>query len=613
MKKIINPLFIVLPTILALTACNQHIPASSVPSSEEPSSEVPSEPSSSEGSYVERNIEVIDYDRQSKGTAACRFYDADELIPYLDLNSYYGFLLNKEVNIEPLGNDTYKVQTYSGEATINTATDVLYSDDYNQFINTTIYRSSDSRNGYYDGAPFLKVGEYTSNKEATPKTIDFKKYKIDFKYEDNKLWAPLITWSDMFKGVTMIQTFYNGDKIYLVDSNLTTFSSPIFIDESYLSHVGENFFKNGERNELLAELSYLEMCFTVDEYYGFPGRSPLENMINEHGLDYALDNYSDSSRLTKEYLTSTDINKYIAGTSFLADLLKDGGHTIMDQGTKMLMEYNTFSSYGDKDEVTNYLNNSGYEYLPPESIGDYYKYILARNEMTENARFIQKDDTFIYVFNSFNINFEAWNAFYKKETNELPNDTIGNFHRAIEMAKQNPNIKNFVMDISINGGGFGDVVMYLMGALTNNNSMYFYDHIDERYITQEYLCDINLDGKFDELDKQPISDFNYAIVTSEISFSCGNLFPALAQDEGIPLIGYNTGGGACAVLDSCSMEGIYYRLSSYLHLTDKNYNSIDAGIEVDYDIFNVDGEKHFNNLYDIDIISAKVNEFYDEN
>ena len=219
---------------------------------------------------------------------------------------------------------------------------------------------------------------------------------------------------------------------------------------------------------------------------------------------------------------------------------------------------------------------------------------------------MKKGDTFIFSFDEFMIDYDSWNDFYAGKRKSYPTDAVGNFNRAIELAKEDPNIKNFIIDLSANLGGFGDVVMYLMAAIANKPSIYHYDYIDKRNVKQDYIVDVNLDGNFDELDNQKIADFNFGILTSEASFSCGNLLPALAKDNGIPLLGGKSGGGACAVLDNCSMEGIYYRTSSFVHLTNSNFETIDSGLDVDCDLY----DETFSKLYNIDLISEFMNQYY---
>lgn len=561
--------------------------------------------------YTVKEVPVYGYDLNYVYDVECRYYDDIKDLPYIDINTYYKLLLDKEVEINPISANKYEVKTFTGSATIDVKNDILHSEDYNQFINTTIYRSGDSRNSYYDDAPYLRIADYTATEEVTPKTIDFKKYNIDFKYDEGKIWAPLITFSDMFKGVTMIQSFYDGEKIRFFDSNKSTVDLPFYYESYYAEAICRSFYRDGKRDPKLAEISYLELCFNIDNYYGYPGRSPLEDLIRSNGFDYALQNYSDSTRLVKEYLLSTDINKYLAGVGLLNNLLNDGGHTSFISAVFMMIYSDNFESYGSAQKVHEYMNNPNYIKIP-ENTASRKIYDEARNEMDANETFKSKGDTFVYRFDSFSIDYKSWDNYYSGATQELPKDTIGNFHRAINLAKQDPNIENFVIDLTTNGGGFGDVVIYMMDVIAGKPEMYFYDHIDKRNIKQNYLCDINLDGKFDELDKEPIADFNFGILTSNYSFSCGNLLPALAKDAGIPILGAATGGGACAVLDNCAMEGIFYRLSSFLHLTDTKFNSIDAGVSVDYDLIGTEETPNYKNLYDIDLLSEKMNDFYNK-
>ena len=562
-----------------------------------------------EENFVEKEIPIYGYDvKLTNETATCRFYESHPTIPYIDINTYQRLLLNKEVTVSKVKNDVYKIKTFKGEADIDVRKDILTSNDYNQFINTTIYRSGDSYNVYFDGAPYIKVSDHKTTKDAKKKTIDFSKYKIDFKYDNDTIWAPLITYSDMFKGPTMIQSFYDGTYIYLVDSNrLDLHQGYVYLN--YYDSLKETFFKDNVRDAKVAELSYYEMCFNFDNYFGYPGRSPLEEMMKQNGLDYALSNYSDSTRLTRKYLLSTDISEYIAGMSFLQNLMNDGGHTVVDQGAKFLVLTKIFPNeiYENADKL---IQNSGYEPVPDTHFDGYQNYIDAREVLGYGTNYTTKGDTFIYSFNSFDIDYANWNAYYENKTNTIPSDTVGNFFKGIELAKQNPEIKNFVVDLTGNLGGFGDVVMYLIKAMSNKSSMYFYDYIDEREVQQDYLIDVNLDRKFDELDNEPLADFNFGLLTSKASFSCGNLLPALAKDYGIPLIGEITGGGGCAVLENCSMEGVYYRTSSFLHFTNTQYESIDSGVGVDYNTAYVDGVFSFENMFDLDLISEIMNSHY---
>ena len=87
---------------------------------------------------------------------------------------------------------------------------------------------------------------------------------------------------------------------------------------------------------------------------------------------------------------------------------------------------------------------------------------------------------------------------------------------------------------------------------------------------------------FDDKDKEVWKNYQlkYGVMTSSFSFSCGNLFPSLMKDMGFPILGEKSGGGACAVQNFITPEGLQFQLSSArARLTDMNWVNIDPGVE----------------------------------
>lgn len=102
-------------------------------------------------------------------------------------------------------------------------------------------------------------------------------------------------------------------------------------------------------------------------------------------------------------------------------------------------------------------------------------------------------------------------------------------------------------------------------------------------------------------------NFNYGVLTSNLSFSCGNLFPSLMKDMGYPIIGEKSGGGACAVQQFVTPEGLQYQLSSArARLTNDKWENIDGGIEPDYIIDLSGAAPDFSALYDVAAISNYI-------
>ena len=120
-----------------------------------------------------------------------------------------------------------------------------------------------------------------------------------------------------------------------------------------------------------------------------------------------------------------------------------------------------------------------------------------------------------------------------------------------------------------------------------------------------YDVDRNLDGKFDEKDKDVKINLNVGVLTSNYSFSCANMFPAMMKDYGVALIGQQSGGGSCCVLFNPSAEGFGYRYSTHrARLNNLKGENIDEGIMPDYNLENLD------DFFDIAKVGKLIEQFY---
>ena len=129
--------------------------------------------------------------------------------------------------------------------------------------------------------------------------------------------------------------------------------------------------------------------------------------------------------------------------------------------------------------------------------------------------------------------------------------------------------------------------------------------------------DLNLDGKFDDADKEVVYDFNFAVLTSGRSFSSGNLLPVLAKEYGIPILGETSGGGECALNVRYTPATLTYGISSSTKLITDSGAIVDKGAAPDYYLVDMvyDEEvgqevKHFSNMYDIPSITRMIDDFY---
>ena len=97
-----------------------------------------------------------------------------------------------------------------------------------------------------------------------------------------------------------------------------------------------------------------------------------------------------------------------------------------------------------------------------------------------------------------------------------------------------------------------------------------------------YLADVNLDGGYHEKD-HVCAGYKLYCLTTNNSFSCGNLVPAACQSSGkVTLIGQTTGGGACAVLPCTTAAGTVFQISGNRQISiikNGSFYNTDAGIE----------------------------------
>ena len=129
------------------------------------------------------------------------------------------------------------------------------------------------------------------------------------------------------------------------------------------------------------------------------------------------------------------------------------------------------------------------------------------------------------------------------------------------------NVKNIILDVSCNGGGVIGVMAKLLALISKNNSAPVCLYDEPSGVVSISICsvDTNGDEKYTSEDAFG-NDFNFYILESDCSFSCGNAFPYYAQLMGIKLLGEKSGGGECAVSVHYMPNSEYVYHSSTTHI-----------------------------------------------
>ena len=495
---------------------------------------------------------------------------------------------------------------------IDTEKDIFESDDYEAFTNMMGLVQAGMANTLYDALPIIRW----KSLEATPRSVhvalDYGKYGIDLRADDVNVYFPFATVNDLYTDCYMHTAAYNGQTVMVAPNGAYS------LYEGYPAEFITPIMQE-TRTADLVEYSYRNLCFTMTNFFGYPGRTLLEqNGLREKGLDKALEDYGKGGQMTRELLKSQDMYEYIAGTATLGCLLDDGGHTNTDVMT--ISNFGGNPDYREKVEKIKAAKKEEFLGYCPEynAVSKEFEDRIAlwrelnamrTAKMGEGVKYYKEGQTAYCWFNSFLCDDSGWRKFYKGEAprptvEDYPDDWLIALVDALEKAENDPEVKNFVLDISTNGGGSSDVVLFITSLLCNKADMYYENALTGQKMKSTFEVDRNLDGKFDEKDAQVKYHLNLALLVSPVSFSCGNMLPALLKDYGIPIIGMQTGGGACAVLYNPTAEGFGYSYSTHrLRLVDTKGMNIDAGIAPTYEL-------NKNDFFDVQKVTELVENYY---
>ncbi len=546
------------------------------------------------------------FNMEDTKTIECIFTSALPEVPYIEASDYVGTVY-KEQFTETKNNDgTFTLTGPNGSMFINPENDTVTYDSFEEFMNLE---------GVSEGttldSPYCKTLDVVIEGDRKNTTIDLGKYNIDIITDNNKVYFPLTTISDLFCSTYNNARYVDGN-LYFVHMMNETESS--YVDLS-------SVYETSERSPEMVSYTYNELCFVADTYYGRPLNGSISKLVSEKGFDKALDEFSDDTRTAKELLKSNNIVDFMTGLCKLRDAFEDGGHTNLFFSVYPLLETYPASNVGkeltekiqsrDQNslEVLRALQDSnvviqGLQVLKDQRTNLYKEYELIKAWDDQSAScYFQNGETGVFVFDSFR------------------NEAVDAFKWSLDYAAAH-GIKKFVVDISCNTGGNSAVVMYMIGIMTNAKdhsnleALRCINTFTGNYNSTHYAMDLNLDGSFDELDNEVVYDFDYALITSHFSFSCGNLLPILAQDSGIPIFGQTSGGGGCMLTVFKTPEEHFYSFSGFNKFVNAKGEDADIGAPVNYDLTKTETTEDgietvdYTGLYDINAIGAMMDEFY---
>ena len=562
--------------------------------------------------YVERLVPVVDPKNNPQGTVMLRFYDDMPNVAYVSVSRFQEIIYpGTTIQVQSLGGGKYALTSPCGTATVDAEKNLFMSNDYEAFTNMMGMVQPGMPNTTYDALPIIRWKSFDAQPKQVDVTLDYGKYGIDIREDAGDVYFPFSTISDLYVDGYMHMADFNGLTVMVAPNGAYSLDSgyPEFLITPLLQDT---------RTADMVDYSYKNLCFTLTNFFGYPGRTLLEKSMKEKGLDQALQDYGKAGTMTRDLLKSTDMYDFFSGTATLSRLLDNGGHTYTDLTT--INTIDTLSSFYQKlkpirkaklEEFDGYCP----EYQPIKQTRDDKKALRKQlNELREekigkDVHYTKVGNTAYCQFDSYMCDDSGWRKFYKGEgpkptVEQYPNDWLVILVDAIERAQNDPEVKNFILDTSTNGGGSSDLVMFITSMFCDKPDIYYENVLTGQKMKCTYDVDRNLDGKFDEKDKEVKLKMNIGVLISSYSFSCGNLLPALLKDYGICLLGKQSGGGSCCVLYNPSADGFGYRYSTHrARLNNLKGENIDNGIKPDYEL-------EYNDFFDIPKVGKLIEEFY---
>ena len=573
--------------------------------------------------FTEKAVPVYRDSLDSHETAQIRMYGD---IPYMKIDAFYNSLYftgaeNYPQQAAPMAvtrsGSVYETTSFDGTKGIFDAeADTFVCENMDTYANPPYYALllASERD---PSAPFVRVSRTEYSGTLTAKELDFGKYGIDLVGDGDDLWVPLAALQCLFSSPFNYNASYNGKGIYMQDGMETLLPvNAKTADSEYYAFMGN------PRSEEKVRFDYNVLCFYMDNCFGFPARSRLSVSIAEAGLDKTLDKTIDGINLPalKEYLLSADMEDYVFGLYALMAAVDDGGHTTF--ADLPLVTEERKAAWAEKNAALRIASSEKNAYADeslaailnvaqsvPVATFDLYENITYDNG--EWAKYYEKGDTALYLFTHFYCNRLGWTLYEDGQSKEMPEDTMGTFMKCLEKAQSNPNIKKFVIFLALNNGGESGIATTMAKIISGQAYRHQYDAYTGRDEIIYYDVDLNFDGVFDEKDNEISYPFQFAIVAGATTYSAANYLTSMAKDNGVCVLGEQSGGGACSPQPTPESEGTLFNLSARYRLMDKNNDHVDFGIEPDYLLtVEKDGGIDYSRFFDFTEISRLMDEYY---
>lgn len=523
------------------------------------------------------------------------FMDGVTDLPWVDLESWCGLMigLSQSWSDDEAYNLNYAVEGETVTLTrengysmvFDFAANTISSLDYNMFLHDSSGSSALdllSMKGFNEAGEaelFQRNQATTFDRLGNDIEIDLSDYSIELVFQDGTGYVPLQTLGDLILTPAFsLNTFFNGKAVFLATDRF--FGNA----ETGYTPLGEYYYSAEpcQRSEALAEYGYNELCLALDCLYGLKEIHDIESFDT---LFWQLG--------YEEYLKDPDASVADEALAIFINCYLDDLHS----------GFNGFSWMNAEKEQTVYSGTMSNQY---DAL--LLEYMGVRGSLMDEIPFYDEVGNTAYItFDEFISSPDGESYYSGFESGNIPEDTIGEIIRAHErIYREDSPIENVVIDLSCNYGGSVDAALFLMSWALGEAPFCVKDTFTGALSTATYQADTNLDRIFDERDV--LTGKKIYCLISPVSFSCGNLVPAVFQySQRVTLMGHTSGGGSCTVMPMSSAWGSVFGISSPNRMSffkNGSFYDIDQGVEPDIFVANIA------NLYDREKLTEYINNLF---
>lgn len=466
-----------------------------------------------------------DYD-VSGNSVDLHFYEED--VPYIDIETFLSMISgaivkdrmdiasdHKSIDMEYTIQGTNDADGINGDIpvslSIDTRTNELTVSRFQFFDGLSAPLATDTSQG-------LDVTDYTEE-GGQPFTIDLDDYGFDVINIDGQIRMQFQLANLFFSG-NKYDAYFNGNEIYGVDAY------QLMNDASVYDTLRDSTFNDASMSTELKRTTdhYLELSF--DYFYGLKDVKGIQSYVN------AFEPYENE-------LLASDINHYRAITDIA--LSQDDLHTT--------------------NRMNGFYSLNGEPDYSAEDYGTRSEHYYAFKEAEETLAYCNSTDIELYDNDRI----------AKIKVNTFDETTLSQFDDALNTIDTLGTVEEIILDLSCNSGGNTEVMIQMLGYLTDAPIDFHRKTItDGLQTTTTYVSNI------------PSRAYEWNLLTSPLTYSTANAMVSIVDDMNLAtIIGEKSSGGASSITTNITPSGSILTMSSANVITTDEFQSIEFGIEPD--------------------------------